>query len=570
MGRQKKSKFNINPVYNEGLRLRQSVPGAQQRYYDAVSTPVNTGMFNTVTSDYAPQLTYNEELNMYPSVDEQGELVETQNNDNESITNVNDEGGFFDRLKTSFENPKDPWRMFWERKYESQKSSEENALFDVTSEQKNLQIAQDYLNNIKRYDELNKLLQDPNVDRNTKSKLVNELDITRSKIKETDDYIKQNWKKSDVFMNLFTDMSDMGFFEQLKYKSNGDPYTLDKSGTIVGHLNNAANSVMSTLSSIKNAVKNAGLEAYNLFGKDKWALTRSMLKNSVDDEYDKSKFFDSVTKHLNNPLEYVKYKQQDLDNAVKEYDRLFDERSAQLVRTTNITKNGNWLFNPQKINKHFKELQEGEASGSLFTIWDPSRWAYATPEMGSSFADLQTFVELATADRIAAGLSNAAEYVAGPSGKAKALAGALRFLAFGSEAAGLYLSTKSREVETRAEVSDAYTQRIVDQLYSNKNINAGKVLESIDNFINNNSGLDKNAAANLDIEDKLRLALAYNINTKDPEFEKIKQQSRNGLAKIYNDNETLSILAYIQAMPYMSYFGKTLKGALTGGTSQIV
>ena len=569
MGRQKKSKFNINPVYSEGLRLRQSVPGAQQRYYDAVSTPVNTGMFNTVTSDYAPQLTYNEELNMYPNVNEQGEIVEVQDNNDKPIINVDSEGGFFDRLKTSFENPKDPWRMFWERKYESQKSSEENALFDVASEQKNLKIAQDYLDNIKRYDELNKLLQNQNIDYNTKSKLINELDITRSKIKETDDYIKANWKKSDVFMNLFTDMSDMGFLEKLKYESYGDPYTLDKSGTIVGNLKNAANSVMSTISSIKNAIKNAGLEAYNLVGKDKWALTRSMLKNSTNDEYDKSKFFDSVTKHLNNPQEYVKYKQQDLDNAVKEYDRLFDERSAQLVRTTNITKNGNWLFNPQKINKHFKELQEGEASGSLFTIWDPSRWAYATPEMGSSFADLQTFVELATADRIAAGLSNAAEYVAGPSGKAKALSGILKFLAFGSEAAGLYLSTKSREVETRAEVSDAYTQRIVEQLYSNRNINAGKVLENIDNFINNNSGLDKNAAANLDIEDKLRFALAYDINTGDPEFEKIKQQSRNGLAKIYNDNETLSVLDYIQAMPYMSYFGKTLKNALTSGTSQI-
>lgn len=569
MGRQKKSKFNINPVYSEGLRLRQSVPGAQQRYYDAVSTPVNTGMFNTVTSDYAPQLTYNEELNMYPNVNEQGEIVEVQDNNDKPIINVDSEGGFFDRLKTSFENPKDPWRMFWERKYESQKSSEENALFDVASEQKNLKIAQDYLDNIKRYDELNKLLQNQNIDYNTKSKLINELDITRSKIKETDDYIKANWKKSDVFMNLFTDMSDMGFLEKLKYESYGDPYTLDKSGTIVGNLKNAANSVMSTISSIKNAIKNAGLEAYNLVGKDKWALTRSMLKNSTNDEYDKSKFFDSVTKHLNNPQEYVKYKQQDLDNAVKEYDRLFDERSAQLVRTTNITKNGNWLFNPQKINKHFKELQEGDASGSLFTIWDPSRWAYATPEMGSSFADLQTFVELATADRIAAGLSNAAEYVAGPSGKAKALSGILKFLAFGSEAAGLYLSTKSREVETRAEVSDAYTQRIVEQLYSNRNINAGKVLENIDNFINNNSGLDKNAAANLDIEDKLRFALAYDINTGDPEFEKIKQQSRNGLAKIYNDNETLSVLDYIQAMPYMSYFGKTLKNALTSGTSQI-
>ena len=569
MGRQKKSKFNINPVYSEGLRLRQSVPGAQQRYYDAVSTPVNTGMFNTVTSDYAPQLTYNEELNMYPNLNEQGEIVEVQDNNDKPIVNVDGEGGFFDRLKTSFENPKDPWRMFWERKYESQKSSEENALFDVASEQKNLKIAQDYLDNIKRYDELNKQLHNLNIDDYTKSKLINELNITRSKIKEQDDYIKANWKKSDVFMNLFTDMSDMGFIEKLKYESYGDPYTLDKSGTIVGNLKNAANRVMSTISSIKNAIKNAGLEAYNLVGKDKWALTRSMLKNSTNDEYDKSKFFDSVTKHLNNPQEYVKYKQQDLDNAVKEYDRLFDERSAQLVRTTNITKNGNWLFNPQKINKHFKELQEGEASGSLFTIWDPSRWAYATPEMGSSFADLQTFVELATADRIAAGLSNAAEYVAGPSGKAKALSGILKFLAFGSEAAGLYLSTKSREVETRAEVSDAYTQRIVEQLYSNRNINAGKVLENIDNFINNNSGLDKNAAANLDIEDKLRFALAYDINTGDPEFEKIKQQSRNGLAKIYNDNETLSTLDYIQAMPYMSYFGKTFKNALTSGTNQI-
>ena len=79
-------------------------------------------------------------------------------------------------------------------------------------------------------------------------------------------------------MNLFTDMSDMGFLEKLKYESYGDPYTLDKSGTIVGNLKNAANSVMSTISSIKNAIKNAGLEAYNLVGKDKWALTRSMLK----------------------------------------------------------------------------------------------------------------------------------------------------------------------------------------------------------------------------------------------------------------------------------------------------
>nr|DAV06171.1 MAG TPA: hypothetical protein [Bacteriophage sp.] len=49
----------------------------------------------------------------------------------------------------------------------------------------------------------------------------------------------------------------------------------------------------------------------------------------------------------------------------------------------------------------------------------------------------------------------------------------------------------------------------------------------------------------MNIEDKLRLALAYNINTGDPEFEQLKQKSRAGLSKIYNENETLSTMDYI-------------------------
>ena len=568
MGKQKKSKFNINPVYSEGLRLRQSVPSAQQRYMDAASAPVNTGLFNTVSSDYSPQLTYFENRDMYPEIDgETGEIVEVSDDDlqGSSTNEENTTGGFVDRLMTSLKNPIDPWRKFWERKYESQKSSEENALFDVTSGKQDLEIAQDYLNNINKYTELNKQLNNPNIDNNTKSQLINDLNKTRSNIKELDDYIKSRWKQSDVFLNLFTDMKDMGFLESMKYKSNGDPYMLKDNSTFMGNVNNASNWVMSTLSSVKNAFKHAGLELYqSLGGKDKWALTRSMLRNSVDDEYDKSKFFDSVTKHLNDTNNYVKYKQQDLNNAVKEYDRLFNERSADLVRTTNITKNGNWLFDPRKINKHYNELQEGDAAGALYTIFDPTRWAYAVPEMGSSFADLQTFIELSTADKIASGLANAAEYVAGPSGKSKIAAGALKFLAFGSEAAGLYLSTKSREVETRSEVSDAYTQRMVGQLYNNKNIDVQKVLASINNFVDKNSGIDKEAVKNLNIEDKLRIALAYNINTGDKEFEKIKDQSRAGLAKIYNDNETLSTMDYIQAMPYLNYAGSSLKQLIRG------
>lgn len=569
-----KSKFNINPVYSEGMKLRQGVLEASQKYYDAVSTPANTGMFNTVSSDEAPELDYSEKYNLYPDTDENGEIVTKSEEEGvfdkifgSSDDNTEDKGStFWDRLITSAKNPIDPWRKWWERKYESQKSSEETSLYDVTSAINDINTAQQYIDLLDKYKKLQDQLSiQYKIDPNGVDELKQEMNILATKIKSKEDYIKDNWKRSDVFLNTFTDMSDMGFFENMKYKAAGDPYTVDKSGTFRAALDNAANYVMSNISSVKNMIKNAGLEAYNLFGEDKWALTRSMLRNSVDDEYDKSKFFDGADKHLGNLGSYIQNKRNDLNASKKEYDRLFDERSAQVLRTTNITKNGNWLFDPRKIDKHYNEIQESETGGSIFEILDPTRWAYSIAETGSSFADMETFLLLSSADRIAGGLANAAETVIGPSGKGKLLSGLLKTAAFTTQGAGLYLSTQTRKVETQAEVADAYVSRIVNELYSNRNINADKVLKSIDDFIDKNSGLQKDTKDSMNIEDKLRLALAYNINTGDPEFEQLKQKSRAGLSKIYNENETLSTMDYIQAMPYMTYTGSAIKEALGGG-----
>lgn len=122
-----KSKFNINPVYSEGMKLRQGVLEASQKYYDAVSTPANTGMFNTVSSDEAPELDYSEKYNLYPDTDENGEIVTKSEEEGvfdkifgSSDDNTEDKGStFWDRLITSAKNPIDPWRKWWERKYES-------------------------------------------------------------------------------------------------------------------------------------------------------------------------------------------------------------------------------------------------------------------------------------------------------------------------------------------------------------------------------------------------------------------------------------------------------------------
>lgn len=559
----KKSPFNINNIYAEGLRLRQSVPTAQARFYDVMSEPANTGMFNTVSSDYAPDLTYQENSGLYPNIDENGEITTVTEDDfkkaKKEESGFFDEGGTVDELYTELTHPLSVWRQGWKRKYESQKSHEETALKhavlglrDLDTADKYISEFEDYANLIKQRDQL----INSNADQNTINQIEQKISQKLNSIKELDDYIKQNWKSSDQFLKLFTNIDDMTVDKSLEYATRGDQYESDRSGTFMGGVKNVANFIGSQISRLPNTVQNTVLRMG-----DKDAYKAQIMKNSYNDELDKSRYFDSVTKHLNDADLFIK----NIKSKIKEYkqyqQRIFDEKSADLIRTNNIVKNGNWLFDPNKIDKHYQELQEGESNNGLLNILNPIKWGYMLPEIGSSFADMQTFFALMGVEKFAALAGGTADFL-NPLGGAKAKIAkyALKATALAGAAGSMYLASQSRKVETESEVADAYLQRITNSLYDNKSgIDVNKVFKSIDDFADTLPGLDKNAVKKMNVEDKLRLALAYNINTGDKRFEELKQKFRPGLAKIYNENNSLSVMDYLQMMPYMTYTGKVIK-----------
>jgi len=100
--------------------------------------------------------------------------------------------------------------------------------------------------------------------------------------------------------------------------------------------------------------------------------------------------------------------------------------------------------------------------------------------MGSSYSDLETMAAMLASEQAFA----YAGELFNPGKKVKAA------MAVGAIMTNLGIAKKLREEETGSEVSDAYAQRLVNELYSNRNIDAQKVLDSIDTFAKSLGGLD--------------------------------------------------------------------------------
>ena len=77
----------------------------------------------------------------------------------------------------------------------------------------------------------------------------------------------------------------------------------------------------------------------------------------------------------------------------RDRERESKELEASQLSTINTLRNGNWAFDPRKIDPIYKKKQE-ENNGSLLDFLNPLRLPYAIPEMGSSYSDLQKSLEM--------------------------------------------------------------------------------------------------------------------------------------------------------------------------------
>jgi len=65
--------------------------------------------------------------------------------------------------------------------------------------------------------------------------------------------------------------------------------------------------------------------------------------------------------------------------------------------------------------------------------------------------------------------------------------------------------------------------------------------------------------SNMDLDKLLKLGIAFNINTGDDVYDNAKIEARKGLNKLINANNSLAIMDYLEALPFMSYSGKAMR-----------
>ena len=135
-----------------------------------------------------------------------------------------------------------------------------------------------------------------------------------------------------------------------------------------------------------------------------------------------------------------------------------------------------------------------------------------------------------------------------------AAANTLRGVRAAEGATQIYLTNQMRQNESNAEVMDAYSSRIMQQMMDGS-VNVKKVFDSADDFLRE-SGINPDS---LDDQQKLQAILGFNIQTGDPEFEAMKKDARRGLNKVYNDNMTLAVMDYWEKLPYLPFANSAIR-----------
>ena len=556
----KKSQFAYNNRYADGYQILQGVRERNALTSSAIQEPYNTGSFQTVSTEDAPELSFYEKYGNYPELDEDSNILQ------KDVEDENDTPYYKYPLKWASDfaknvanewndamvSPADVWRQTLYKGFEAHLGSIQTKQMNNKWEIESLDEAQEYLDQITKVQQLTKEIE------SLKSKQANptwidnmdkQLQSEISKLNSIEKDIQNKWRDSDSFLRMFTnfgkidtEQNENGLnwgWRAIKPTRRNEAHGFwDTTKAVVGDIG----------SFLTNTFSNFGYSIGDVLHltSDKAATVRNIIKNTDKNDAFINQYFKGY-KSANNIDEYKNNIQNMINILKKDRERESKELEASQLSTINTLRNGNWAFDPRKIDPIYKKKQE-ENNGTLLDFLNPLRLPYAIPEMGSSYSDLQTSLAMLGTEQ---GFAWAGELLS-PGKKGKL---AMGLLGMGT---GLAIAKRLREEETGSEVSDAYTQRLVEELYKNRNIDANKVLDSINNFAKALGGLEFNPDE-LDLQKKMALALSYNIKTGDPIFDKFSIDARNGLKKIYNENMSLSTMDYIQAIPFMNYTRSVMK-----------
>lgn len=557
----KKSPFAYNNRYAEGYQTLQGIRERNALTSAAIQEPYNTGSFSTVSTENAPELSFYEKYGNYPEIDEDAQVLQKEPEENETkfyeyplkwgSEFVKSIGQQWDDAMNA--SPADVWRLTLTKGFESHLSSLQKRQMTNRWNLEDLDLAQQYIDQINTVESLQKKLDSAkNITNNPAylQNLNNQLTSETQKLVNIEANIKDKWRDSDAFLRTFTDLGKMA---ELNTSLSGLRMGLEM---VKPTRREEAHGFWDTTKAVVGDILSAGSNMFSNLGytigdmlrltDDNAATARNVIRNSDKDNQFINQFFRSY-ENASDKEGYKKQIVQSINNLRKQYQRKDDELTASTLSTINTLRNGNWAFDPRKIDPIYKKKQE-QNDGSVFDILNPLRLPYAIPEMGSSYSDLETMAAMLASEQAFA----YAGELFNPGKKVKAA------MAVGAIMTNLGIAKKLREEETGSEVSDAYAQRLVNELYSNRNIDAQKVLDSIDTFAKSLGGLDFDPNE-LDMQKKMSLALAYNLKTGDKVFDDFAKSARTGLTKVYNENMSLSTGDYLAALPFMNYTRSVVK-----------
>lgn len=229
---------------------------------------------------------------------------------------------------------------------------------------------------------------------------------------------------------------------------------------------------------------------------------------------------------------------QEVYDAVDDARANYEQKVDEIAKRTRIVNKGNWLFDPTKIDPLAqKAVDENELS-----LTDPVSWWRSLPELGSSYANLETMAASMATDAIVKNLAKGALTVG---------SGGLAPLIVGTTELGLQYAVAQygRQKETASEMFDAFQQAVTDKIQQ-KELDYNAIVDNVKAQLTE-AGFD---VENMDQQQIFGNMLALGITTGNEEIDQIIKNSEKGLNVLEQTNNALQLSDLIQSGLY-SYGG---------------
>jgi hypothetical protein len=313
--------------------------------------------------------------------------------------------------------------------------------------------------------------------------VINKMQLDQA-TKDLDSYekvIKENWSKSDNLINNFVNynakqdnISDQIFVNLANQLSRGstEGYVDDKNKSWVA---NKINSAMTTLQNMATGTLESLAHPF-IHGVQGGLSDREEIKYGIKQHGDQDgykhlydKYFTSW-RSVGDLSQRAEQLQNALDIQKSQIERKLNEHISKEQHTRDLYLNGNWAFDPKKVDPIFRKKVENDDS-SLLLRFAPWHILYSVPGLASSYSDIEDLgAQMANQGAFALAAKGLSFALGG--GKFKYGASVLKYLLNAGKIAnvgtGLYIANRLRENESGLETINAYSSRVLDDLQNSK------------------------------------------------------------------------------------------------------